>query len=94
MFTKQFWKGAGERAIKTFVQTFVAVAIAGVGAEAVGVTAGIMDINWLDALSVALLATILSGATSIGNADFTAGRQVVKSEVVVVEDDTPRGTLR
>ena len=71
--TTQFWAGAFERGLKTFMQTFVAVLIAGVGAEAVGVSAGILDANWLTALSVALLATILSVATSIGNASFTAG---------------------
>jgi len=73
MWTVAFWKGAGERAIKTFFQTFVAVAIVGVGAEAVGATAGLLDIAWVDAASVALTATILSIATSIGNTDFTAG---------------------
>ena len=69
-----FWRGAGERAIKTFVQTFVAVVIAGVGADAVGATAGLLDVSWLSALSVAALAAILSLGTSVGNADFTAGR--------------------
>lgn len=73
MWTKAFWKGAGERAVKTFLQTFVAVAITGVGAEAIGATAGLLDIAWLDAASVALVATILSVGTSVGNADFTAG---------------------
>ena len=73
MWTKSFWKGAGERAVKTFLQTFVAVAITGVGAEAIGATAGLLDIAWLDAASVALVATILSLATSIGNSEFTAG---------------------
>lgn len=73
MLTKTFWKGAGERAVKTFFQVFVAVLVAGVGSEAIGVTAGISDVSWLDALSVAALATLLSVATSIGNADFTAG---------------------
>lgn len=74
MFTHAFWLGLAERAIKTFLQTFVAVAIAGVGAEAVGVSAGILDVSWLDALSVAGLATLLSAATSVGNASFTAGK--------------------
>jgi len=73
MLTKQFWTGAAERAIKTFFQVFVAVVIAGAGSEAIGVSAGIADVSWIDALSVALLATLLSVATSIGNADFTAG---------------------
>jgi len=76
MLTKQFWQGAGERAIKTFFQVFVAVLVAGVGSEAIGVTAGIADVSWIDALSVSALATLLSVATSIGNADFTAGTDV------------------
>ena len=74
MLTKQFWTGALERAVKTFFQTFVAVALAGVGADAIGATATIGDISWTNALSVAALAVILSLATSLGNADFTAGR--------------------
>ena len=75
MLTVDFWKGAGERAIKTFLQTFVAVIVAGVGAEAVGVSAGLLDADWLTALSVAALAAVLSLATSVGNAEFTAGHQ-------------------
>ncbi|MGP5725833.1 holin [Arthrobacter rhombi] len=74
MLTKQFWTGALERAVKTFFQTFVAVALAGVGADAIGATAGIADISWTNALSVAALAVVLSVATSLGNADFTAGK--------------------
>lgn len=71
--TRAFWTGAAERAVKTFCQVFVAVVFLGVGADAVGVTAGIADVAWTDALSVAGLATVLSVATSIGNASFTAG---------------------
>lgn len=74
MFTVAFLKGATERAVKTFLQTFVAVVVAGLGADAVGVSAGLLDVSWLDALSVSALATIMSLATSAGNADFTAGR--------------------
>lgn len=72
--TKAFWVGAAERGVKTFCQVFVAVVFLGVGADAVGVNAGIADVDWLDALSVAALATILSAATSVGNASFTAGK--------------------
>lgn len=74
MLSIDFWKGALERAVKTFFQVFVAVVTASLGAEALGVSAGLLDVSWLDALSVAALATVLSLATSLGNADFTAGR--------------------
>ena len=64
-----FWKGAGERAIKTAAQTFVAI----VGVSGVGTTLGLGQVNWITDLSVTGVATILSFVTSIGNADFTAG---------------------
>lgn len=79
IWTKAFWKGALDRAIKTFFQTFVAVLITGVGAEAVGVSAGILDAPWLAALSVSALATFLSVATAVGNADNTAKDAVMTS---------------
>lgn len=65
LWTKEFWKGAGERAIKTFFQTFVAL----IGTSAVI----IQEVDWLFILSGSALATILSLATSIANPDFTAG---------------------
>lgn len=73
IWTSKFWKGLAERAIKTFFQTGVAVAITGVGAEAVGISAGILDVSWSTVASVAGLSAILSAATSLGNAEFTAG---------------------
>lgn len=73
IWSVSFWKGAGERAIKTLAQTFVAVVLAGVGADAVGATAGLLDVSWVDALSVSALAAFLSVITSIGNANFTSG---------------------
>lgn len=67
MFTKEFWKGAGERAIKTFFQTFVAL---------IGTTAVIVqEVDWMLVLSGSVLATILSVATSLANPDFTAGNK-------------------
>lgn len=71
--TRAFWRGAAERAIKTFFETFVAVVTVGVGAEAIGVSAGLSDVSWVDALQVSALATLLSVAVSVGNANFTAG---------------------
>lgn len=72
MLTKKFWKGAGERALKTFLQTSIASLMAVAGSAATA-----WEISWLsttyDALGVGLLAALLSVGTSIGNADFTAG---------------------
>ena len=74
LWTTAFWRGAGERALKTFAQALVAVI--GVGAV------GLLDVDWLGALSAATLATVVSLLTSIGNADFTAGQTPV-----IVEHD-------
>ena len=65
IWTKAFWKGAGERAVKTFFQTLVAL----IGTSAVIV----QDVDWMFVASGSVLAAILSIATSIGNAEFTAG---------------------
>lgn len=81
MFTTAFWKGAAERAVKTFLQTFVATATLSVGQDAIGVSAGILDIDWAGVISIAALATVLSLATSVGNADFTAGAPVGPARV-------------
>lgn len=88
IWTSEFWKGSGERGVKTFAQVFVAVATLGVGADAVGASAGLADVGWIDALSVAAAATVLSVATSIGNASFTAGE--AKREPTHRADDKPR----
>ena len=86
MLTKKFWKGAGERALKTFLQTSIASLMAVAGSAATA-----WEISWLnttyDALGVGLLAAILSVGTSVGNADFTAGRD---EDVVVIEEKLGR----
>ncbi len=79
--TAAFWKGAAERALKTFVQTFIAALL-----TMVGTIASAWDVPWLTsiwtALGLALMATFLSLATSVGNAGFTAGAVIVPGEVV------------
>lgn len=66
IFTSAFLRGAGERAVKTFAQSLVAVITA---AEVIG----ILDVDWAGALGAAALAAVLSLLTSIGSAEFTAG---------------------
>ena len=54
--SKQFWKAAGIRALRTFCQTAIAT---------IGTTTLLQDVNWLLVGSSALLAAILSVANSI-----------------------------
>jgi hypothetical protein len=64
IWTKQFWKGAAERAIKTFAQALGAILIVGTP---------IFEIDFGQGLGIAATATVLSLLTSIGNPEFTAG---------------------
>lgn len=63
---KLWWKAAGVRAIKTMAQT----AVATIGAAAV-----LSDVNWVMAVSAAVLSGVLSLLTSV------AGLPEVKQEV-------------
>lgn len=54
--TKEFWKAALIRALRTIAQTAVAT---------IGTTAAMQDVNWLMVGSTSLLAGILSILTSI-----------------------------
>lgn len=54
--SKNWWRAAGIRAIKTFFQTFVAT---------IGSAAVIEAVNWQLVLSASALAAILSLATSL-----------------------------
>lgn len=54
--TKNWWKAAGVRAVKTVAQTAVA---------AIGTTAMVSEVNWLVVGSTALLSGMLSLLTSI-----------------------------
>lgn len=58
LFTRDFWKYAGERALKTVAQTLIA------GLTVTTVT-GITDVAWLPVLSAAGLAGVLSILTAI-----------------------------
>lgn len=88
MVGKQFWLGLLERALKTFIQTFVAV---------LGVTAGVTytaesfrGLPWESALITASVAAVLSIATSFGNPSFVAGKPKVApvDAGLVPPDDT------
>lgn len=56
MMTKEFWKAALIRALRTIAQTAVAT---------IGTTAAMQDVNWIMVGSSSLLAGILSILTSI-----------------------------
>ena len=92
IWTLAFWKGAAERAIKTLLQVFVAV----IGVTGIGTTVGVTEVNWLGALSIALVSAVLSLATSIANADFVAGIQkpLHSANYVNSDHETPRGGVR
>lgn len=92
IWTLAFWKGAGERAIKTFLQ--VAVSLISVGG--IGSTVGLFDIDWFAAASVAVVAAILSFATSVMNADFVAGDRTPlhSTEYSALDHTHPGGGVR
>lgn len=57
MFTARFWKGAFERAVKTFAQAALAL-LTGDGL-------GVLDVDWGTVSSVGALAAVASLLTSI-----------------------------
>lgn len=66
MFTRVFWAGAAERALKTMAQSIAAVLGVGV--------VGILSVDWVQTLSVAATAGLLSVLTSIADADRVSGK--------------------
>ncbi|ERS24859.1 hypothetical protein HMPREF1301_00244 [Propionibacterium sp. KPL2005] len=69
---KHFWIGCFERALKTFIQTFIATL--GVGVGVVYTVDSVRGLPWLSALVTAAVAAILSVATSLGSPTFVAGK--------------------
>lgn len=67
LWTKSFWKGAAERSIKTFCQTAVGYFVVG--------TTGLLTLDFVNLASVSGAAALASLLTSIGNADFVAGKE-------------------
>lgn len=67
LWTANFWRGAAERGIKTFAQTAVGFFVVG--------TTGLLELNWVSLVSVSGAAALASVLTSIGNADFVAGKE-------------------
>lgn len=59
MWSSKFWRDAGERAVKTGLQA--ALAMLGTGVT------GILEVDWLQVGSVALMAAILSIVTSVAS---------------------------
>lgn len=76
--TRNFIDALGERAIKTFAQTFVAT----VGANAMGV----FTASSIDALKVAASAAVLSVLSSIASAQFGPHGPSLTSESVMVDE--------
>ena len=54
--TKEFWKAAGIRALRTLCQTAVAT---------IGTTALLSEVNWIQVASTSVLAALLSVLNSI-----------------------------
>ena len=81
--TPEFWRGASERAIKTFCQSLLAVLTTG--------AVGILDVDWPGALSAAALATLVSLLTSVSQAEFTAGAD---KETLAPSEPVPQAQTR
>lgn len=57
MLDKKFWSATGERAVRAFAGALVALLATGVS--------GVLDVDWVQALSVAALAAVVSFLTSL-----------------------------
>ena len=64
--SKEFWKAAGVRAVKTFAQTALSMITIG---------QAFIDVNWINVLSVSWVACILSLLTSLAGLPEVGGEQ-------------------
>lgn len=82
MFTKQFWKAAAERAVKTLAQSGVALLI--------GQETGLIGVDWIGLASVSGLAALISILTSIASSGgSTSGPSLTGAETLVYAPYTP-----
>ena len=81
IFNRDFWKGAGERALKSFAQGVVGAPIiitAGAGTTVSELPGELYQTStWVSALAAGLIMGVLSLLTSIANPTFVAGENVV-----------------
>ena len=80
IWSKAFWQGAGERAIKTFAQAFIAVFGVGTTVEVTGST--LNTDTWLLALVSGAAAAVLSVIMSVASPGFTAGETALAAGAV------------
>lgn len=80
IFTKEWFKAAGIRALRTFAQAAIA---------ACGTSALLSDVNWLSVLSIAALAALLSILTSLAGLPEVPMPTELDSETVVIEEKPP-----
>lgn len=72
IFTKEWFKAAGIRALRTFAQAAIA---------ACGTAVLLSDVNWLSVLSIAGLAALLSILTSLAGLPEVPAQNTVETEV-------------
>ena len=82
LFSRAFWAGCAERAVKTFAQSAVGLALAAMGAQSVPAGKELLDASSaltgssiLSILYAALIPTVLSVLTSVSNPSFVAGSE-------------------
>ena len=73
ILTARFWRAAGERAVKTFCQVAASLLVAS--------GTGLLDTDWVTAVSVSGMAAVISLLTSVGSDVATgSGPSLTSSE--------------